>query len=538
MSVTRSPGPAPEISHPTHSTKKLRRTPKERQPPKLKRRSYKATKTLFSHDANGISYQRSSSNTPSLYKLPKNSHYLTYFRQNFDDMCPIGEGSFGEVFRVRCRTTGCYYAVKRSKERFRSEFDRKQKLEEVRKHELIPKHNNCVQFIRAWEEDDYLYIQLELCRTSLEEYTLVHHELTQAMLWDILLDIALAVKHLHDHNLLHLDIKLENILVALDGTFKLGDFGLVIDISKEDTEDAVEGDPKYLAPELMTGHFTRAADIFSLGITMLELASDLDLPSRGPLWHELRNGIFPDDHTKHICPALFDLIKTMMSPAYTDRPAIDDILAHPHLRKLMYKRRRLHYVNQVLSQMQSLYNMGRAALKTFMGMVLLPLGYLNNGGSGSCITKDYMSNGYVNGDKLNGEWGNSYSDDDNGGRSTPDNSSSSCNLFSASPNMSPIGRDGHSFFNMSVPDILITNSTPTRTPPQTPRKRSSDSLHDAIVPINNNVKRMCVSHAELHPYSDNNEFSDEISPDCYHFSFIRTATRARNLLPMFGSCED
>lgn len=69
---------------------------------------------------------------------------------------------------------------------------------------------------------------------------------------------------------------------------------------QEDFEDAVEGDPKYLAPELMTGHFTKAADIFSLGITMLELASDLDLPSQGPLWHELRNGIFPDDHIKRM----------------------------------------------------------------------------------------------------------------------------------------------------------------------------------------------------------------------------------------------
>jgi hypothetical protein len=66
------------------------------------------------------------------------------------------------------------------------------KLEEVKKHELIPKHENCVQFIGAWEEDDYLYIQLELCRTSLEKYTEVNHEITQDMLWNILLDVLLV----------------------------------------------------------------------------------------------------------------------------------------------------------------------------------------------------------------------------------------------------------------------------------------------------------------------------------------------------------
>jgi hypothetical protein len=69
---------------------------------------------------------------------------------------------------------------------------RRSKLEEVRKHEMIPKHDNCVEFIGAWEEDDYLYIQLELCRTSLEEYTEENHDITQDMLWDILLDILLV----------------------------------------------------------------------------------------------------------------------------------------------------------------------------------------------------------------------------------------------------------------------------------------------------------------------------------------------------------
>lgn len=71
-------------------------------------------------------------------------------------------------------------------------YYRRLKLEEVRKHELIPKHENCVQFIGAWEEDDYLYIQLELCRTSLEKYTEVNHEITEDMLWNILLDVLLV----------------------------------------------------------------------------------------------------------------------------------------------------------------------------------------------------------------------------------------------------------------------------------------------------------------------------------------------------------
>ena len=45
----------------------------------------------------------------------------------------------------------------------------------------------------------------------------------------------------------------------------------------------------------MRGQFGKPADVFSLGVTMLELASDLDLPRGGQLWHQLRSGHLPDE---------------------------------------------------------------------------------------------------------------------------------------------------------------------------------------------------------------------------------------------------
>jgi membrane-associated tyrosine/threonine-specific cdc2-inhibitory kinase len=62
--------------------------------------------------------------------------------------------------------------------------------------------------------------------------------------------------------------------------------------------DATEGDSKYLAPEVLGGIFSKKADIFSLGITLLELACDLDLPANGTLWHELRHGSLPPTITR------------------------------------------------------------------------------------------------------------------------------------------------------------------------------------------------------------------------------------------------
>lgn len=55
----------------------------------------------------------------------------------------------------------------------------------------------------------------------------------------------------------------------------------------------MEGDPKYLAPEVMELQYGPPADLFSLGMTILELATDLDLPKQGDAWQMLRQGTLP-----------------------------------------------------------------------------------------------------------------------------------------------------------------------------------------------------------------------------------------------------
>lgn len=50
-----------------------------------------------------------------------------------------------------------------------------------------------------------------------------------------------------------------------------------------------------MAPEVLQGEFSKAADIFSLGIAILELSTYLKLEPNGPLWQELRNGMLPEN---------------------------------------------------------------------------------------------------------------------------------------------------------------------------------------------------------------------------------------------------
>ena len=71
-----------------------------------------------------------------------------------------------------------------------------------------------------------------------------------------MVDLLLAVEHLHDHGLIHMDIKPENIFIGRDGICKVGDFGLMLDLSAADArKQAMEGDSRLLFLESIVSTF-------------------------------------------------------------------------------------------------------------------------------------------------------------------------------------------------------------------------------------------------------------------------------------------
>lgn len=325
-------------------SKKCRTSTPSVRPPKPPMKSTKSSRSFCSANTN-------------------NDPYCRLFKE-FEIKSKIGKGDFADVYEAKSYKDNKFYAIKRTSIPFLSNSDRLRKLQEVRNHQQLPPHPNCVRYVDSWEEDGFLYIQTELCKTSLNEVLekSEEHKLPEQKVWSLLLDLLSAVKHLHDHDLIHMDIKPDNIFISFDNVAKLGDFGLmhnaldlnssmdefdisfnnnsindhddsgIINRSDESIDSIDEGDSKYLASETMQGKFTKAADIFSLGITIFEVASGLDLPKCGESYHKLRHNEIEDLYFNGLSKDLINIIKSMMEEDYTRRPTIDELLQYDAIR--------------------------------------------------------------------------------------------------------------------------------------------------------------------------------------------------------------
>ena len=225
---------------------------------------------------------------------------LFHYHEHFSFLSTIGETKSSEVFKVAHRQSGEVFAVKRSRKRFRSKLQRERCLREIQMVASLPEMENIVAQYRAWQEGGHFYIQMDYCDGgSLQQHlddakrrrvdgrgsnTTKSESIEPAVMWGVVKDVSAGLQFLHSNNVLHLDIKPENLYtkreVGQQGrvVWKIGDFGLAI--GKEAT-DWEEGDGDYVAPELLRAATEQphpAADIFSLGATLYQCATGRKLP--------------------------------------------------------------------------------------------------------------------------------------------------------------------------------------------------------------------------------------------------------------------
>ncbi|USW56616.1 Putative serine/threonine-protein kinase, active [Septoria linicola] len=232
----------------------------------------------------------------------------TSLTSRFGQVTSFGTGEFSQVYKVEKPLKGAgsqqksspgriVYAVKKARKPYTGVKDRQRKMQEVVILKAMQGHEHIVQLVDHWESKNHLYIQTEYCENgNLKDFLIqtgFKGRLDDFRIWKILLELSQGLKSIHDQDFIHLDLKPANIFIDWEGLLKIGDFGMASTWPAPDGLDG-EGDREYIGPEVLSGRFDKPADIFSLGMIMLEIAGNIVLPDNGASWQRLRAGDLSD----------------------------------------------------------------------------------------------------------------------------------------------------------------------------------------------------------------------------------------------------
>ncbi|KAL7467703.1 hypothetical protein ACHAXS_011452 [Conticribra weissflogii] len=298
--------------------------------------------------------RKGAQSTPVDLSPAQGSSSFSRFAADFEVVGTLGNGSFGCVYKVRNRMDRRMYAIKAAKREARGISDRDRMLQEV--YALAALSDNTtteamhiVRYHQAWMEGNRLYIQTELCQSTLTE-EVSKGVMDEKRRYKLLREMLLALDLVHKSGMIHLDIKPENIFIKND-QYKLGDFGLVSKI--ENHNDVEEGDSRYMSMELLSGDLDdlTKSDIFSLGATLYEICLGRNLPENGQEWQDIRHGSLSS--MPNTAFELQMIIRIMMAPDKKSRPSAAELLTRRQLlsdeqRQLIVERNKAEAANMAL----------------------------------------------------------------------------------------------------------------------------------------------------------------------------------------------
>ncbi|MCP4859309.1 MAG: serine/threonine protein kinase [Fuerstiella sp.] len=191
----------------------------------------------------------------------------------------IGVGGMGAVYKARQEGLDRVVAIKILPEEFG--HDVKFALRFTREARTLAKltHPNIVSVYEFGNVEDTYYFLMEYVEGSTLRDVVQAGQLAPEHALTIVPHLCDALQYAHDKGVVHRDIKPENILMAVDGSVKIADFGLSRILGNESQQEVltathqVMGTPRYMAPEQLEGAhgIDHRADIYSLGVVIYEM---------------------------------------------------------------------------------------------------------------------------------------------------------------------------------------------------------------------------------------------------------------------------
>uniref|UniRef100_A0A8C5DK20 Serine/threonine-protein kinase Nek4 n=1 Tax=Gouania willdenowi TaxID=441366 RepID=A0A8C5DK20_GOUWI len=252
----------------------------------------------------------------------------------------VGKGSYGEVNLVKHKTDRKQYVIKKlnlttsSKRERRSAEQEAQLLSQLR-------HPNIVTYRESWEgEDCQLFIVMGFCEGGDLYHRLKQQKgelLPEKQIIEWFVQIAMALQYLHERNILHRDLKTQNIFLTKANIIKVGDLGIARVLENQnDMASTLIGTPYYMSPELFSNKpYNHKSDVWALGCCVYEMSTlkhAFNAKDMNSLVYRIVEGKLPQMPSRYD-PLLGDLIKSMLCKRPENRPDVKLILRQPYIKR-------------------------------------------------------------------------------------------------------------------------------------------------------------------------------------------------------------
>ncbi|KAK5869159.1 hypothetical protein PBY51_010111 [Eleginops maclovinus] len=211
---------------------------------------------------------------------------------NYRLLKTIGKGNFAKVKLARHILTGREVAIKIIDKTQLNPTSLQKLFREVRIMKTL-NHPNIVKLFEVIETDKTLYLIMEYASGGeVFDYLVAHGRMKEKEARAKFRQIVSAVHYCHLKNIVHRDLKAENLLLDADSNIKIADFGFSNEFTAGSKLDTFCGSPPYAAPELFQGkkYDGPEVDIWSLGVILYTLVSG-SLPFDGQNLKELRERV-------------------------------------------------------------------------------------------------------------------------------------------------------------------------------------------------------------------------------------------------------
>uniref|UniRef100_A0AAY5F602 Serine/threonine-protein kinase n=1 Tax=Electrophorus electricus TaxID=8005 RepID=A0AAY5F602_ELEEL len=202
------------------------------------------------------------------------------------------------------------------------------------------RHLGIVNLECMFETPEKVFVVMEKLHGDMLEMILSSEKgrLPERLTKFLITQILAALRHLHFKNIVHCDLKPENVLLASAEPFpqvKLCDFGFARIIGEKSFRRSVVGTPAYLAPEVLLNQgYNRSLDMWSVGVIMyVSLSGTFPFNEDEDINDQIHNAAFmyPPNPWKQISPEAIDLINNLLQVKMRKRYSVDKSLSHAYL---------------------------------------------------------------------------------------------------------------------------------------------------------------------------------------------------------------